>query len=215
MIRSIARSGRDVLRHIAEKEAIIELWAPHAKTLSPEERQWIAAGYYGVIERPIEPEWQAGDWLEVASNLRIKVTGKTWHRNTYRTTFDVQDFRPRLPRRTPPVFELGEKDEHGIPKAPTRAAIAEATLSGNYTASHALAVPDIGEEPTPREMQADRLKREVSIKDAYGQGLNRRRQDLVRYERRLIDARAKGRQSTVRILEVKIERVRSTLAKAA
>jgi hypothetical protein len=137
--------GWTALRVIVEREREIERWQRYARRLTPEERRRIASGDDSPIIRPLEPEWKEGDWLKAASNLRIRVAGVRWRRSQYRTSFDVQDFRARLPRRVPQMFEPPDLDEHGNPIDPDDAAIEQARLEGNYTAAAALAVPSVGE----------------------------------------------------------------------
>jgi hypothetical protein len=207
------RHAHEVLRFIDAQE---RAWTPWLDRLTPEERSWITTSSVGLIKRPFLPSWRVGEWLEVASNLRIQVTEIRWRRDGYITLFRVQDFRPNFVRRVPQMFEPPEVDEYGSPIAPTKEAIEEARLKGSYTASHALAVPDCDEAPTDdAQMQRDRLRREVDVRNALGQARNRRQMDLLRYEARLVDARKKGRASTVAILEAKVKRVRDVLRRAA
>lgn len=202
----------EILRFIEEQE---QTWLPYEACLTPEERQWVAGGHVASINRPFVPGWTVDDWLEVASNLQIQVTDVRWSRGLCRTAFRIQDFRVNLVRRVPQIHDPPRLDEHGTPVAHSREAIEDARIDGNYTAAEALAVTDCGEAPTDAELQRDRLKREVDMRNALGQGLGRRREDLLRYERRLEDARKKGRKSTIRVLERKVARVSSVVNKAA
>ena len=134
--------GRLVVEHIDEGERQVEFWLRHSRRLTPEEQHRIIRSDYGSLVRPLEPEWTAGEWLKVASNLWIRPESPLWRRGSYRIPFSVRDFRPRLPRRVPQVFDPPELDEYGAPKQPTPVAIAEARLDGSYTTSHELAVVD-------------------------------------------------------------------------
>ncbi len=201
---------------VAEHEALLHAWEHYGTRLTQEEARAIAAGDYSAIVRPFEPQWVVGTFLAVARSLEIKV--RSVHedpRGLWLTRFDVRDFRAKVPRRTPSIYDAPELDELGYPIEPTREAIERARITGNYTAAQALAVVGCEDEPDETFMQRDRLKREVDMRDVFKRGAARRRADLIRYERQLIKARERGRESTVRILETKIRRLRSTLAKAA
>lgn len=141
--------GRQAIRAIEAGEKEIEFWLRYARRLTREERQRIARGDYASIVRPLEPEWQVGDWLRAASNLRIQVAGMRWRRDQYRTSFHIQDFRARMPRRVPPMFEAPELDAQGYPIEHDKEAIAAATEDGNYTPAVELAVSDIGDAVPP------------------------------------------------------------------
>lgn len=134
--------GRLVVEHITRGEKEVEFWLRYAEKLTADERYRLLRGDYSSLVRPFEPEWPAGEWLKVGSNLWIKPEPPAWRRGHYRIPFSVKDWRPRLPRRVPQVFDPPELDEFGEPKKPTPAAIKEARLDGSYTTSHELAVYD-------------------------------------------------------------------------
>lgn len=134
-----------VLAAIAEGERQADFWAHHGRSLTREEKRRISRGEIGLLIRPLEPEWKAGDRLQVARNLTIEVTGVRWRRDGYLTTFSVQDFRPLFVRRAVPVFDPPALDEHGDPIPPTEGAISEARLDGNYTRHAARGVAGAGE----------------------------------------------------------------------
>lgn len=134
--------GRLVVEHITAGEQQVEFWLRHACKLTVEERGRLIRGDYSSLVRPFEPEWEIGEWLKAASNLWIRPEPALWRRGHYRIPFSVKDWRPRLVRRVPQVFDLPELDEFGLPKTPTPAAIADARLDGSYTTSHELAVVD-------------------------------------------------------------------------
>jgi hypothetical protein len=90
---------------------------------------------------------QAGMLIEVGSGVaitvyRIKQTKGGDHRGLY----TVDDDRPALPRRTPQMFEPPETDANGDPIAHTAAAIAAASIDGNYTQDPKQAVTGVGPE---------------------------------------------------------------------
>ncbi|HEV2791773.1 MAG TPA: hypothetical protein VGV69_10780 [Solirubrobacterales bacterium] len=135
----------EVLAALAAGEREAEFWEKHAEALTREERRRIAKGEAGVLARPLEPGWKVGDRLPVARNLTIEVTGVRWRRESYLTTFSVQDFRPLFVRRAVPVFDPPALDEHGEPIPPNEKAIADARLDGNYTRDAARGVAGAGE----------------------------------------------------------------------
>jgi hypothetical protein len=135
----------EVLAVLSRREREADFWLRHADALTREERRKIAKGEIGLLVRPVEPSWTAGDRLEVARNLTIEVTAVRWKRDGYVTTFSVQDFRPLFVRRAVPVFDPPALDEHGDPLPPTEKAIADARVDGNYTRDAGRAVPGAGE----------------------------------------------------------------------
>lgn len=145
--------GRLVVEHIDRAEREVDFWLEHQDRLTREECYRIARGDYGSLIRPFEPEWPAEEWLDVATNLWIRPKPPAWRRGHYRIVFDVRDFRARLPRRVPQVFDPPELDDHGRPLKPTPTAIAEARLIGSYTAAAELAVPDVADEPDDKYLE--------------------------------------------------------------
>jgi len=208
-------------REQTEAEKLQAAWAPFARRLTQEERRAVAQGDYSPIVRPLKPEWVEGEFLSAGNNLDVKVTSTVRDKHgLYRTYFDVRDFRGSMPRRTPGIYDAPELDELGYPIQPTKDSIEQARREGNYTASLDLAVVGTEDEPSPEFMQRDRLRREVSARDAFKQGVDRRKADLLRYERQLIKAKERldrtgNGQARVKILETRIRRAQSTVRKAA
>lgn len=143
----------EVLAVLARREREAVFWERHAKVLTREEKRRIAKGEAGLLVRPLEPGWKAGDRLPVAQNLTIEVTGVRWSRQSYLTTFSVQDFRPLFVRRAVPVFDPPALDEHGEPIPPTELAIAEARIDGNYTRDAGRGVSGAGEAVDPETQE--------------------------------------------------------------
>jgi len=135
----------EVLRVLAEREREATFWARHSNSLTREERRKLAKGEVGQLVRPLEPDWKVGDRLSAARNLTIEVTAVRWRRDSYLTTFSVQDFRPLFVRRAVPVFDPPALDENGDPLPPTEQAISDARLDGNYTRDAGRGVPGAGE----------------------------------------------------------------------
>lgn len=99
----------------------------------------------GDQECPVEP----GDEIRVASEVsvvvhRIRRNDKNDHMVLPRD-YVLRDFRPRLLRRVPPVFDPPQVNESGDPIPPTADAIADARLEGSYTTSSARGIADAGE----------------------------------------------------------------------
>lgn len=134
--------GKLVVAHITRGEKAVDRWLRYSRRLTPEERRRITHGDRASLVRPFPPEWEVGAWLEVATNLWIRPEPPMWRREHYRIPFGVRDFRPRLVRRVPQVYDPPELDRWGEPKAPTAQAIAEAREVGNYTTSRELAIPE-------------------------------------------------------------------------
>lgn len=97
----------------------------------------------GDEEPPVEP----GDVIEVGAGVSITVYKiRPTKGGDHRGYYTVDDDRPALPRRVPPMFELPETDELGYPIKPTADAIAAATVDGNYTQDPNQAVAGVGPE---------------------------------------------------------------------
>ena len=138
--------AQELVAYLNWADLALDFWARHSEKLTLGEAERIAHGDYGALIRPLEPSWPTGEWLGVASNLWIKPEEPMWRRDGYRIHFDVRDFRARLPRRVPQVFDPPTLDKLGRPLPPSRAAVAAARLDGSYTAAHELAVPDTDDE---------------------------------------------------------------------
>lgn len=120
----------------------MESWAPFAYALTHEEASRVSHGDYSQLRRPFEPEWKVGELVNVASNLWIRPARAKFFPTGHRISFSVQDFRPTFVRRVPAIHEPPVVDDMGFPIPHDNAAIAAATVDGNYTAAHELAVPE-------------------------------------------------------------------------
>lgn len=97
----------------------------------------------GGEECPVE----AGDVIEVGSGVSITVYKiRATKGGDHRGYYTVDDDRPALPRRVPPMFEQPETDQLGYPIAPTAEAIAAASIDGNYTQDPKQAVTGVAPE---------------------------------------------------------------------
>lgn len=143
-------------------------WKRYCQRLHKDERDALARGD-GSILRPKadhlpKPRLPSGEWLEIRSNLHVKLSAQQVTEKGYRyEVTHLRDFRARFPRRTPSVFDVPDLDSFGQPVPPTVGAIEDATEAGNYTSSHALAVPDCGETVDPftqKRITADARMRE-------------------------------------------------------
>lgn len=140
--------ARELLVRLESDLEDADFWSRYQTRLHPDEARAIADGLPHVLRRKFEPEFPTGDWIKVASNLWACFKEPTFtprKKIGWRIGFDLRDFRVRIPRRTPGMFEPPETNEEGYPIEPTGAAIAAATEDGNYTAAHALAVPETDE----------------------------------------------------------------------
>lgn len=188
--------GHQVLDHLKQGEAAVRFWERHAAKLTSDERRRITRGDYSAIVRPVEPEWEEGQWIEVASNLDIRITTVNWRRLSYRTSFDVRDFRVKLVRRVPQMHEPPERDESGTPIPHNAAAIEAARRDGNYTASSALAVTDAG------EAVPDDFQRELT-KDAQDRA---RLRELVEHPERVTERDLQRKANKMRKLQAEAKR---------
>lgn len=186
-----ASLGRALVEYLAEGERAVAFWRRYENRLTQPERHRIAKGDYASIVRPLAPAWQDGDWLEVRSNLSIQVIEVRWRRQSYRTTFNVRDFRVRRVRRVPQMFDPPDRDELGIPVPHTASAIEDARLDGNYTASAALAVPE------DDEAIDDDVQNRIT-KDANELG---RLRELVEHPERVVEQDQKRKQNKLRKLQ--------------
>jgi hypothetical protein len=140
-------------RGVTEKQERA-FWLRYKVKLTQEERRRLVNGDHAISRARAEhlpaPRLPQGEWIEVRSNYAVKLGPRIQTEKTYR--YEVthrRDFRARIPRRTPSVFDVPDLDDSGNPIPPTSDAITEATETGNYTSSHALSVPDCEEAVDP------------------------------------------------------------------
>jgi hypothetical protein len=145
-----------VIRPIKKTGEIVEQTLPagHFKPNRPDyltrdfQRKILACERPGLVYPGNEdPPVEAGQVITVGSNieleiLRIRPTKGGDHRAYYK----VHDYRPTLIRRTPPMYEPPETDAEGFPLRHDEAAIAAASIDGNYTQDPAQAVPESASE---------------------------------------------------------------------
>lgn len=131
--------GHLVVKHIAAGEKQVAYWLRFADRLTPAEKGRITSGDYASIVRPFEPEWEAGEWLEVGANLHIKPEPAMWRREKYRIPFSVRDFRERLVRRVPPTTNFSRN-----PRPVVAQSRPDAAEESHYTSSAKLAVAECG-----------------------------------------------------------------------
>lgn len=136
--------GRLVVEHIARGEREVAYWLRFSARLTPEEKRRITGGDYASIVRPLKPEWEAGEWLKVGSNLHIKPEPAMWKREKYRIPFSVRDFRERLIRRVPPTVTFNRNQ-----RAASEQSTPETVEESNYTSSAKLAVAECGGAISP------------------------------------------------------------------
>lgn len=141
--------GQLVVEHMDRLQVDADFWEKWMDRLHPDERRFLVNGWIGQIKRPVEPTWAVGEWMEVATNFWVKPAKPRFTHRGWRIALEFKDFRVRLMRRVPAMYELPELDDLGYPIAHDKEAIDAATEDGNYTASHALAVPDSDETMDP------------------------------------------------------------------
>jgi hypothetical protein len=145
-----------VHRPVPETGELIEQTLP-ASHFKPEQLAFLTREFERRIlacERPgliwpgnEDPPAEPGQVITVGSNielviLRIRKTKGGDHRGYYA----VHDYRPTLMRRTPPMYEPPETDAEGFPLRHDQAAIAAASIDGNYTQDPSQAVPESASE---------------------------------------------------------------------
>lgn len=146
-----------VERPNADGEIVIEGEVPQSRFKRPKRqplttpgfRERVLAGdrpgllYPGDEDCPVE----AGQEICLTANVSITIVRVTKTKGgDHRARYSVLDMRATIPRRTPKMFEPPETDRYGLPIPPSDAAIAAATIDGNYCQGGVQAVPDIGEE---------------------------------------------------------------------
>lgn len=147
--------GRQCVRELDRLEADAEFWVKFAERLHPDEVRAVVAGDIGIIKRPLKPEWAVGEWMELASNFWIKPHEPKFTHRGWRITYDIRDFRVRLVRRVPAMFEPPDLDALGYPIEHDVEAIKAATQDGNYTSAAALAVPEKRGDGSAESVPAD------------------------------------------------------------
>ena len=95
-------SGREVVAYLLgrERDALVAEWRTHRRALSAKEKARIMAGNYHSFRRPIKPDFEAGDWLEVRKGkLLVRVVAVELYKGEYRIRLDrVWDDRNNGPR---------------------------------------------------------------------------------------------------------------------
>lgn len=145
-----------VVRPIKETGEIVEqtLPASHFKTKRSEcltqefERKIRACEHPGLVyPGDTEPPVEAGQVINIGSNIELVILRlRKTKGGDHRVYYAVHDYRPTLIRRTPPMYEPPETDAEGFPLAHDQAAIAAASIDGNYTQDRAQAVPESASE---------------------------------------------------------------------
>lgn len=206
------------VHELREKELLY--WLGYRLRLTRSERLAIAAGSSSSVIRPIEPDWETGDVLDVVKDLTAEVVETSWLKRRvggpfendlqYRTRFHLSDQRPLLLRRG--VIGSGSQpvDEIGDPLLPTPSEIEQARVDSAYTSIPSRAVDGSGEEVD--ESLHRRLHRDTSAKMAKSQARLTRKQKIERLGERIDQARENGEKRKIRILERQLQSLRRTAA---
>jgi len=195
---------REALLHYREVQ-LPEYWAFFSNHLRRDEQRKLARGESRAIVRPVEACWQIGDRVYVAADMEAEVMKLTKTGDDFATVFKIYDFREVLLKRGVLGDDIPQTDDHGYAPELTPTEKERARLEGAYTTSPARAVDEAG-----GVMDDDALRRihaEQSAANAVSQSKGRVVLTKGRIQRRLAEARAKNRTSTVRYLERQLERL--------
>jgi hypothetical protein len=128
----------------------------------------------GDEDPPVEP----GETLEVGSGVSITVYKiRATKGGDHRGYYTVDDDRPALPRRVPPMYEPPETDALGFPIDPTADAIAAATIDGSYTQDPNQAVRGVGPEVDVEYRRVLGVRRRMKEIDSESSVEKRRKQE--------------------------------------
>jgi len=213
----MSQVGRDLVAWLEKGLREVERWEPFMAKLTPWEAGAIAAGTLDRINRPLEPEWatakdgEEAGWIKVRANFWIQPHPARKTNKGYGIWFNVRDWRSRLIRRVPPMFEPPEMDDYGEPIPPTLEAIERARQSGSYTTSNRDAVTDAGDAvddaDQTRFIEAAQMHRAQASNLAQ---LRRERYELdQRLRRAQADAMIRGVDisSPLRVIERQLEKI--------
>jgi hypothetical protein len=198
---SPCRAGQAALHMHDHREEVIAYWEAHASILTKEERSNFANGRSTSSLRPIKPEWQEGDCIEVTTNVTAEVLEVVESFRGWGTVFKVSDFRPWYMKQIVGGSRRPKTDEDGFAAPVNKAEEEAARVDGNYTRSRHLAVPDSEDGDVMDSKLHQRLHAEASMKIAMQGAKRRKRATLLSIETRIAEARKKYRSGEVRYLE--------------
>lgn len=94
-----------------------------------------------------DPPVEVGQLVQLTNQVFITISGLTRTRKgDHIAHYAVDDDRPALPRRTPPMHQPPEFDHLSLPIPHTKESIAAATIDGNYTQDPKQAVTGVAPE---------------------------------------------------------------------
>jgi hypothetical protein len=214
-------TGRSVVAVTAHREALLHYreillpgyWAHFSNHLRRDEQRKLARGEGMAVVRPVAPHWEIGDRMYVAADMEAEVIKLTQNDEGYATVFKIYDYREVLLKRGVLGDDIPQTDKHGYPPELTPTEKERARLEGAYTTSPARAVNEAGavmDEAAIRRIHADQ-----SASNAVTQSNGRVQVTKGRLLRRIAEAKAKHRTSTVRHLERELERLEVKIAATA
>lgn len=206
-------TGRSCVYVLAHREAEQDYWAFFSNHLNRDEQRHLAKDDdSNSILRPFPPLWEAGDRMYVAKDMEAEVIDVTESVRGYGTVFKVHDHRVLYLK----AGVLGgsgvpQVDEHGYPVEATADEKEKARIESAYTGSASQAVNDSGGVMTDDEYA--RIHGEQPAANAEKQKAGRVKLTKTRLRRRLKDAEANHRRSTVRYLRRQLEILEAKEAK--
>lgn len=205
-------TGRSVIAMIDHRERLVEhrdqleaYWQHFSNHLRRDEQQKLARLETCSILRPFEPCWRPGDRMYVAARMEAEVIEVSEGPRGFGTVFLIHNHRETFLRRGVLGDDVPKTDEHGYAPGLTPHEEERARLDGAYTGSRESAVDGGGMILDPEAAQ--RLHPEQSAANAVSQSKGRVVLTKGRLQRRLAEARAKNRTSTVRYLERQLTRL--------
>lgn len=198
-----APTGRAVVYLIDHREQEIEYWEAHRVTLTRGERRQLVAGDSTSVLRPIPPDWKPGDRFYLATDMEAEVLELTDSARGHGTVFKIHDHRLRYLKRGVLGSDVRKTDQHGFAPELTPAEIAKAHQESAYTTVPSKAVDEAG--AIMEEDVYQRIHGEQSATNAVVQSKGRVSVTEGRLLKRLAEAQAKHRTSTVRHLERQLE----------
>lgn len=203
--KTLGATGRSAVYMASHREAEVEFWVFHDHILTREERRAFLRDGDRSVLRPLAPAWKVGDRMFVAANMEAEVLEMTESARGFGTVFKVHDYRVIYLKRGVLGSLIEKTDDHGYAPVLTPEQKQKASQDSAYTGTGSQAIDDAGAVMDPEALQ--RIHIDQSATNAVTQSKGRVQVTKGRLLRRLAEAKAKHRTSTVRHLKRQLERL--------
>lgn len=211
--KTLGPTGRSVVHMATYREALVDFWSFHAHILARDERSALLRASTRSVLRPIEPDWEIGDRMYVASNVEAEVVEMTESERGFGTVFRIHDYRVLYLRRGVIGSGTTKTDEHGFAQKLDPNVERQAAIDSAYTTVPSQAVDEAGAVMDSHAYE--RIHADRSARRGLTQSKRRAKLSLRQLEERLRDAKAKHQSATVKVLERKVKAAGTRLEAAA